>query len=61
MELKAGEKQNITFSLKPDDFALYDDNAQRIIEPGDFTVMVGGSSASGIKAIVNAKEKIVVN
>ncbi len=61
VELKAGEKKNITFSLKPDDFALYDDNMQRIIEPGDFTVMVGGSSTSGIKATVIAKEKIVVS
>ncbi|NLD38051.1 MAG: glucan 1,4-alpha-glucosidase [Desulfatiglans sp.] len=61
VELKAGEKQNITFSLKPDDFALYDDNGQRIIESGDFTVMVGGSSASGIKATVTAKEKIVLS
>ncbi|MBN1905652.1 MAG: glycoside hydrolase family 3 C-terminal domain-containing protein [Deltaproteobacteria bacterium] len=58
--LKAGEKRNITFSLRPDDFALYDDNMQRIIEPGDFTVMVGGNSASGIKATVSAKENIVV-
>ncbi len=58
IHLKAGQKETVTFSLTPDDFGLYDDAMKRIVEPGDFTVMVGGNSSSGIKATIAAETKI---
>lgn len=60
IHLKAGRKQRVKFRLKPEDFGLYDDDMKRIIEPGDFTVMVGGSSSEGIKAAVTADDKIIL-
>ncbi len=60
VHIKAGQRETITFGLKPDDFGLFDDDMQRIVEPGDFTVMVGGSSSEGIKTTITAVEKIVV-
>ena len=60
IHLKAGQKETVTFDLKPDAFGLFDDDMQRIIEPGDFTVMVGGSSSTGIEATITANNKIVV-
>ncbi len=58
IHLKAGQKERVTFNLKPDDFGLYDDNMHRIVEPDDFTIMAGGNSSGGLKTIINAKEKI---
>ena len=55
----AGQKETVRFTLKPYDFGLFDDDMQRIIEPGDFTVMVGGSSSKGLKSIVTAEDKII--
>ncbi len=60
IHIKFGEKENITFTLNPDDFGLFDDNMQRIIEPGDFTIMVGGSSSDGLKTTITAERKIIL-
>ena len=48
IHFKAGEKKTFTFESKSDDFGLYDDDMRRIIEQGDFTVMVGGISSRAI-------------
>jgi len=58
IHLKAGQKERVTFDLNPDDFGLYDDDMQRIVESGDFTVMVGGSSSGGLKSTITAEKKI---
>lgn len=50
--LKKGESRDISFTLSWDDFALYDENMQRGVEPGDFKIQAGGSSASGISEII---------
>lgn len=42
--LKAGEQKTISFELNGNDLALVDSNLKRIIEPGDFSIMVGASS-----------------
>ncbi len=42
--LRAAEKKTAEFILTPDDLSFYDLNMKRVIEPGWFTVMVGGSS-----------------
>ncbi len=42
--LEPGESKEITFTLKPDDLALYDRNMKHIVEPGRFNVYIGSSS-----------------
>ncbi len=58
IHLDAGQNKTIRFKLKPNDFGLYDDNMQRMIEAGDFTIMVGGSSADGLKSNIKAIDNI---
>jgi beta-glucosidase len=40
--LKAGEKQTVSFTLTPEQMAIIDDRGRRLIEPGEFSVSVGG-------------------
>ena len=42
--LKPGEEAEIRFTLTPDDLAIYDEGMRRVVEPGEFVVMVGSSS-----------------
>jgi beta-glucosidase len=49
LTLQPGELQTVTFNLRPDDLALYDLAMRRVVEPGSFTVFVGGSSTGGVE------------
>ena len=40
--LKPNEKQTVTFTVKPDQMSVTDDNGKRLIEPGEFLISVGG-------------------
>ena len=42
--LKAGESKEVSFTITPDPLAFYDIHMQKTVEPGEFEVMVGGSS-----------------
>jgi beta-glucosidase len=42
--LQLGQSQTCTFKLGPDDLALYDKDLRRVVEPGEFRVMIGASS-----------------
>ena len=42
--LEAGESRELVFSLKRDDFSLVLPDESRVVEPGEFTLFVGGSS-----------------
>ena len=42
VHLKPGESKDISFPLDPDAFALYDENGQKKIIPGKYTVYMGG-------------------
>ena len=42
--LKPSETKTVTFDIKPESLAFYDVNMKYVVEPGDFTVMVGTSS-----------------
>ena len=44
--LKAGESKRITFTLTPEHLRYYNIAMERVVEPGTFEVMVGGSSRS---------------
>jgi beta-glucosidase len=43
--LQPGEKRTVTFTVGPDDFAFYNADMHRVIEPGVVDIMVGPSSA----------------
>ncbi len=43
--LKPGEKQTVTFELGPEHLSYHGPDLKRVVEPGKFRVMVGGSSA----------------
>ena len=42
--LDPGETRRVVFALPRDAFAIYDADLRRVVEPGDFTVFVGGDS-----------------
>ena len=44
ISLKPGETKKVSFIIKPDHLSLLDKNMNRIIEPGEFKVMIGSSS-----------------
>ncbi|MEQ8812499.1 MAG: glycoside hydrolase family 3 C-terminal domain-containing protein, partial [Imperialibacter sp.] len=48
--LKAGESRSISFTLMAEELGFYDNEGNLIVEPGDFEVMVGGSSVGGLSA-----------
>jgi len=41
IDLKPGEKQTITFELKPEDIEFVNAQLKRVTEPGEFDVMIG--------------------
>lgn len=43
--LQPGETKTCRFTLGPDDLALYDQDLHRVVEPGQFRVMIGASAA----------------
>lgn len=45
VRLKPGEEQQLTFTLRAGDLEIINREMQRTVEPGEFTVMVGASSA----------------
>jgi len=44
LALQPGESKTVTFELGFEDLAMYDARMQQVVEPGTFTVFVGGSS-----------------
>jgi beta-glucosidase len=57
--LKAGERQTVTFTLKPDQMSVVDDNGKRLIEPGEFLISVGGKQP-GFTGSADASSTVVV-
>ncbi|MBN1559808.1 glycoside hydrolase family 3 C-terminal domain-containing protein [candidate division KSB1 bacterium] len=45
VELQAGESKTVLFQIGPEHLALYDQHMQRVVEPGEFRVKIGASSA----------------
>ena len=46
--LKAGESRQVEFTLTAAELGLYNNEGVFVLEPGEFDVMVGGSSSEGI-------------
>ena len=57
--LKPGEKQTVSFTLGSDRMTVIDDKGKRVIEPGEFTVSVGGKQP-GFTGRADAKTTGVV-
>ena len=56
MHINKGETKEVTFYLMQDDLAVYSKEKGWHIEPGDFTIMVGGSSENcALSATVEVK------
>ncbi|MEM1557542.1 MAG: glycoside hydrolase family 3 N-terminal domain-containing protein [Thermoproteota archaeon] len=60
VRLKPGESKRVVFSLTADDLAFFDTNMRRIVEPGEFKIMVGASSEDiRLQSSLNIEKKIV--
>lgn len=44
VHLKPGETKRVTFTVQPEDLALYNERREWVVEPGEFRVMAGASS-----------------
>jgi beta-glucosidase len=44
--LAAGEAKEVSFTLNSEAFRMWNDKMQRVVEPGEFEIMAGNSSAS---------------
>ena len=44
--LKAGESKTVSFKITPELLRFYDYELNYVAEPGDFDIMIGGSSQS---------------
>jgi beta-glucosidase len=42
INLRPGEKRTVTFTITPRQMSLIDEQAQRVIEPGEFAISIGG-------------------
>jgi len=60
VSLRPGEARRVTFMLTPRDLALIDDGGKRVLEPGEFTVTVGGKQP-GFKGSADAATTGVVS
>jgi beta-glucosidase len=55
INLAPGESKTVYFTLTSKELGFYNGEGKFIIEPGDFDVMVGGSSNKGLKGSFNLK------
>lgn len=44
ISIPKGESRKVSFTLDADDLSIVDANMKRVVEPGDFTIMIGSSS-----------------
>nr|MBA3319068.1 glycoside hydrolase family 3 C-terminal domain-containing protein [Gemmatimonadales bacterium] len=49
VSLGPGAARDVRFTLRPEQLSLYDRTMRRVVEPGRFTVFVGGSSEGGLE------------
>ena len=54
--LNPGEAKTVEFSLGPDELSFLNRDMHRVVEPGAFTIMVGGNSVDLISTKLDVKE-----
>ncbi len=47
--IEKGETKKVEFTLTSDELSIWNREMKRVVEPGDFEVMVGGNSADLLK------------
>jgi beta-glucosidase len=57
--LKPGERRNVVFRLGLESFRMWNDNMQRVVEPGEFDILVGPNSVDlqGVTLTVEAGDE----
>lgn len=55
--LRPGEKRRVSFALAPEQLGLYNREMRFVVEPGEFKVMVGTDSVSGLESSFKVAEK----
>ncbi|WP_430933480.1 glycoside hydrolase family 3 N-terminal domain-containing protein [Saccharicrinis sp. 156] len=54
--LDAGQQKQLSFTLTPDDLSMLNIDMERVVEPGDFRIMIGASSKDiRLRGILNVK------
>ena len=43
ISLKEKQKEKVTFKLKYEDFLIISDDGRKILEPGEFSIFIGGN------------------
>ena len=56
VELGPGETRTVHFELPPKALSFLNASGDRVVEPGDFLVMVGGSSRTTLEAKFTVEE-----
>jgi beta-glucosidase len=54
--LNPGESRTLEFTLGPDELSFLNRDMHRVVEPGPFTIMVGGNSVDLISTKLNVRE-----
>jgi len=56
ISLKSGGQQQVTFKLGPEELSMLDKDLKRIVESGDFRIMIGASSKDiKLRGVLNVK------
>jgi len=56
VHLKAGEEQSLSFTITPKMLSLLNGDLKRVVEPGDFRVLIGSSSKDiRLRAVIAVK------
>jgi beta-glucosidase len=50
VSLKPNESKNITFTLSEKELGFYNNEGEFIVEPGDFSIFVGGDSNTTLQS-----------
>jgi beta-glucosidase len=57
ISLNPGETQTVEFTLGPDELSFLNRDMHRVVEPGAFTIMIGGNSVDLTTTKLNVIEK----
>lgn len=59
INLKKGETKKIRFKITPRQLSLINKKSQRVVEPGWFTISVGGKQPDGSNEIQNGQFEVI--
>jgi beta-glucosidase len=59
ISLRPNEKRSVTFTITPRQMSLIDEQGQRVIEPGEFLINVGGGQRGGLSGRFTVSGKML--